>query len=175
MRGEMLQCSVNSFLADYSPFSPDDALVEAAKEALFRAQLLVLNGQGEPERWRDFEEDLSKGAKEAVVFNPLETIAGAFKDNLQGLNGRQRHFFYRDCPDTEVKSEIPGCNFRVDASFIGNPDHAQNYYVICSEMAVVSEFKKSTKHLDDVSAPFVPSLSRHADIALEPRKIGVCS
>jgi hypothetical protein len=171
---EMLECPVDAFLTHFSPFLPDDALVKAAKRALIEKQLLFSNTQNQLE-WQEFNEELRRLTLEANAFKPLEAIAGAFKDNLQGLNGRQRHFFYRDCPDTKVKSEIPGCNFRLDASFIGNPDHAQNYYVICSEMAVVSEFKKSTKHRQDVSAPFVPSLSRHADIALEPRKIGVCS
>jgi hypothetical protein len=46
----MLESSVDTPLAHYSPFLLDDGLVEAAKQALNRAQLLVLNERGEPER-----------------------------------------------------------------------------------------------------------------------------
>jgi hypothetical protein len=49
---------------------------------------------------------------EHVVFQPLQTIASALDDDLQGLNGRQHPFFYRTCPYTQVKSEIPGSKLK---------------------------------------------------------------
>ncbi|KAF7776853.1 hypothetical protein Agabi119p4_5246 [Agaricus bisporus var. burnettii] len=153
MGTEMLRCPVDAFLTDYSPFLPSDTFVDAAIEALVGEKLLDMDEDGQPLSWKEFDDDLSSGAKESNIYKPLEDIAAVFGDELGQVDKRQCHFFYRDCPYDGMKSEIPGSNFRVDACFLGNPHHVQNKHVICAETAVVAEFKKSTKDFEDVGMP----------------------
>jgi hypothetical protein len=174
MKEEILECPIGAFLADYSPFLPDDALVQAGIQALLREQLLVVNEEGKPDHWQEFEEEPCVSGSETRAFKPFQDIANVFDDGLGGLDGRRRHFFYRDCPYDDVKSEIGGSNFKMHACFTGNHDHAQNNYVICSEAAVVAEFKKFTKDFEDVSVPFLPLLGLYVHITTESREIGFC-
>jgi hypothetical protein len=165
----MLECSVNAFLEDYSPFLPDDALVQAAISALAGEQLLVINDEGKPDCWQDFEEEPRYSGSKTGAFKPLEKIVNVFSDDLGALDVRQRHFFYHDCPYTNVGSEIAGSDFEMDACFSDNPDHSQNNHVICSEAAVVARFQKFTKNRENVSVLFLPftgsSSSHHYRIA----------
>jgi hypothetical protein len=154
MREETLECPVNAFLADYSPFLPDDALVQAAVQALAQEQLLVVNKEGKPDHWQESEEEPRYSPWEMKVFKLLEDIANVFDGDLAAFNGRQRQFFYRGCPYNDVKLEIADSNFRMDACFTGNREQAQDNYVICSVAAVVAEFKKFNKDFEDVSVPF---------------------
>jgi hypothetical protein len=150
MQEEMLECPVDAFLGHYSPFLPDDVLVEAAKRALIEKQLLFSNTENQLE-WQEFDEEPCKYSLEANAFKPLMCIAEVFDDGLEGLNGRQRRFSYRDCHNTQVKSEIGGSNFRTDACFTEEPDDAQNKYILTLKAAVVAEYKKHTRDYEDVS------------------------
>ncbi|XP_006457561.1 hypothetical protein AGABI2DRAFT_123418 [Agaricus bisporus var. bisporus H97] len=141
----------DAFLVDYSPFLPNDTLIDAAIQTLVRQQLLVTDKDRELLSWKEFDDDLS--AMESKVFKTLGNIGAVFDDKLGQVDGRQRHFFYRDCPYNDMKFEIPDSNFRVDACFTGNgPDHAQNERVLCTETAVVVDFK-STTAFEDVDMP----------------------
>jgi hypothetical protein len=171
---EMLECPVNAFLADYSPFLPDDALVQAAVQALAREQLLVVNKEGKPDHWQESEEEPRYSPWEMKVFKLLEDIANVLDNDLGVFNGRQRQFFYRNCPYNDVKAEISGSNFKIDVCFIGNRGHAQNNYVTCAEAAVVVGFKRFTKDFEDVSVPVLPLLGPHAHITTESREIDFC-
>jgi hypothetical protein len=141
---------------------------------LAQEQLLVVNEAGERDHWQEFEEEPLYSRLETRAFKPFEDIANVFDDGLGGLDGRRRHFFYRDCPYDDVRSEIGGSNFKMDACFTGDRDHAQNNYVICPDAAVVAEFKKFTKDFEDVSVPFLALLGLHAHITTESREIGFC-
>ncbi|EKM75060.1 hypothetical protein AGABI1DRAFT_109663 [Agaricus bisporus var. burnettii JB137-S8] len=96
---------------------------------------------------------------ESEAYKPLKNIAAVFNDELRQVHGCQPHFFYRDCPYDGMKSEIAGSNFRVDACFSGNPYHFQKNHVVCSETAVVAEFKKSTKDFEDNREKLVSAAS----------------
>ncbi|KAF7776856.1 hypothetical protein Agabi119p4_5249 [Agaricus bisporus var. burnettii] len=159
MRTEMLCCPVDAFLTDYSPFLPSDTFVDAAIKALVGAKLLDMDEDGQPLAWKEFDEDLSSYSMESEIYKPLEDIAAVFNDKLGQVHGCQRHFFYRDCPYDGIKSEIAGSNFRVDACFSGNPYHFRKNHVICSETAVVAEFKKSTKDFEDNREKLVSAAS----------------
>ncbi|EKM75053.1 hypothetical protein AGABI1DRAFT_132590 [Agaricus bisporus var. burnettii JB137-S8] len=151
MASGILQCPIDAFLVDYSPFLPNDTLVDAAIQALVRQQLLVTDKDRDLLSWKEFDDDLT--AMESKVFKTLGNIGAVFDDKLGQVDGRQRHFFYRDCPKNDMKFEIPDSNFRVDACFTGNSDHAQNERVLCTETAVVVDFKKSTTAFEDVDMP----------------------
>jgi hypothetical protein len=156
MKEEMLECPVDAFLGHYSPFLPDDVLVEAAKRALMEKQLLALNEENKLEQ-REFDEEPCKYYLEANVFKLLTFIAEVFDDGLEGLNGRQRRFSYRDCHNTQVKSGIGGSNFRTDACFTEEPDDTQNKYISTLKVAVVAEYKKHTRDYEEVSILLAPS------------------
>jgi hypothetical protein len=161
---ETLECPVDAFLGHYSPFLPDDVLVEAAKRALLEKQLLFSNTDNQLE-WQEFGEEPRRLSLEANAFKPLEDIADVFDNGLEGLDGRQRHFSYRDCPNAKVKSEIGSSNFKTDAWFTGETTGAQNKYVVSSEAAVVAEFKKFTKDDEDVSILFAPPVVLHTHVS----------
>jgi hypothetical protein len=117
MKNEIvLKCSVDAFLAHYSPFLPDSALVEAAKRALMEKQLLILKGEGQLE-WQEYVEEPCDYSLEANASVPLKYIAEVFDDVLEGLNWRQRHFSYRNCPNADVRSEIGNSNLKTNACF----------------------------------------------------------
>jgi hypothetical protein len=137
----MLECPVDTFLIDYAPFLPNDALVDAAIQTLASEQLLVLDEQGKPQCWKDFDEERCGSAQEPTVLTRLEAIASYFDNTLGELDGRQQHFFY-----DMVKVGIVGSNLEVDACFTGR---RQADCVTCAEAAVVVAFEKSDS--EDVS------------------------
>jgi hypothetical protein len=96
------------------------------------------------------------------AFQPLEKIVEALRDCPDPDNKRQWNGYkYKDCPNSEMKSEILGANFRVDAA-ISNPDiYKTETGVIpfaAAQTAVVMEFKKGSKG-EDVSNVSVTTLS----------------
>ncbi|KAF7776855.1 hypothetical protein Agabi119p4_5248 [Agaricus bisporus var. burnettii] len=145
----ILQCPVDAFIADYSPFLPNNTLVDAAIQSLAHQELLVTD-RAKPLCWKGFEDRPSSGATESKVLKTLGNIAATLNDELGQLDGRQRHFFYHDFRCDEMKYEFPGSNCRVDTCFTGNPGHARSkWHVICAETAVVAELRKSTKDFAD--------------------------
>ncbi|XP_006457559.1 hypothetical protein AGABI2DRAFT_123416 [Agaricus bisporus var. bisporus H97] len=151
MGSEILGCPVAAFLADYSPFLPNNTLIDAAIQALVRQQLLVTDKHCKTLFWKDFKNVPSSAVTESKVFKTFRDLAGIFNDEFGQLDGRRRYFFYHDCPDEDMKSENTGPNFRTYACFTGNPSQTSNKHMICAETAVVAEFKSTTACEDDMS------------------------
>jgi hypothetical protein len=90
----------------FSPFLPDDALVEAAKRAPIEKQLLCSNPQNQLE-WQEFDEEPRRLSLEANRFKPLEAIADVFDHGLEGLDGRQRAFVSSTSLYTILSAQAP--------------------------------------------------------------------
>ncbi|EKM75056.1 hypothetical protein AGABI1DRAFT_95165 [Agaricus bisporus var. burnettii JB137-S8] len=169
MGTEILGCPVEAFLADYSPFLPNNTLIDAAIQALVHQQLLVTDKHCKTLFWKDFKNVPSSAVTESNVFKTFRDLAGIFNDEFGQLNGRRRYFFYRDCPDEDMKSENTGPNFRTYACFTANPSQTSNKHMLCAETAVVAEFKSTMACEDDM--PQTPptrscsSLQNHEKLA----------
>ncbi|KAF7776468.1 hypothetical protein Agabi119p4_4861 [Agaricus bisporus var. burnettii] len=141
---EMLHCPMDAFLTDYSPFFPNDTLVDATIKVLIDQKLLGMDDDCKTLAWKEFNDDVSSGATESKIYKPLEDFAAVFDDELGQVDRRQRHFFYCDLRCDEMEYEFPGSTCTVKACLIGNPSHARNKHAICAETAVVAELKKPT-------------------------------
>ncbi|XP_006457560.1 hypothetical protein AGABI2DRAFT_181722 [Agaricus bisporus var. bisporus H97] len=168
---EMLRCPMDAFLTDYSPFFPNDTLVDATIKVLIDQKLLGMDEDCKTLAWKEFNDDLSSGATESKIYKPLEDIAAVFDDELGQVDRRQRHFFYCDLRCDEMEYEFPGSTCTVKACLIGSPSHARNKHAICAETAVVAELKKPTsKDFADVGMP-LPSLLRSHSLLQNPEKL----
>ncbi len=100
--------------------------------------------------WYDFVPSTVKpDATEETVFAPLQDIVDHLKtvkrvateNAAENAEPRTPQFSYRNCPNTRIKSEIPGTNFRVDACITSNPG---SEHVSLSDTAAIAEYKKGT-------------------------------
>lgn len=165
MVSEIHKCPIDDFLNHYLPFVPTQESIDSAFQRFTHGRLPMevnnsdQNGDQRALAWDAFvPNSVNPEATEETVFGPLQNIADflvTVKCRNRGAkkNAKPRtcKFSYRDCPATEVQSEIPGTNFWVDACITANPDSEQ---VILSDTAVIAEYKKGTDvaAIMDVSA-----------------------
>ncbi|KAF5363266.1 hypothetical protein D9756_001092 [Leucocoprinus leucothites] len=148
---ELLRCPINVFFSHYSPFNPDNDLVDSAVSALKKKNHLTSTGNWRPGTFASLTKppakasektpDDSKHESEAVVFGKLTQIV---KDMVpQGGNNddRTRPFFYTDCGNKVVEGDISGGGFKPDAFVLRNEYTGGK--ITLSDGAVVAEFKKS--------------------------------
>jgi hypothetical protein len=117
------------------------------------------------EAYRDTEPEYME-QNEMKIFKALEEIVEALHHCLDPDQQRESNgYHYKDCPSQEMKSEILGANFKVDA-VIANPDiykiDGKVIPLAAAQAAVVMEFKKA-KTAEKV---FEVSFDRVLDIAL---------
>ncbi len=162
MVSEILECPIDDFLDCYAPFTPAQESVDYALQSFKNDTSLeeVEVGNQKVWTWKTYKETPARsGAPEATVFRHLQDIVGSLgtfecreKNGADKPRNEARIFSYRDCPSTEMKSEIPGTNFRVDACITSDPGSTD---VVLSKTAVIAEFKKEDKihKVMDVSSP----------------------
>ncbi|KAF5363270.1 hypothetical protein D9756_001096 [Leucocoprinus leucothites] len=156
MAPELLRCPINAFFSHYSPFNPDNDLVDSAVSALKKKNHLTSTGNWRPGTFASITEppakatskkasektpDASEHESEAVVFGKLTKI---IKDMVpQGGNNddRTRRFFYTDCGNKVVEGDISGGGFKPDAFVLRNEYTGGK--ITLSDAAVVAEFKNS--------------------------------
>ncbi|KAF9447331.1 hypothetical protein P691DRAFT_822102, partial [Macrolepiota fuliginosa MF-IS2] len=130
MAGEMHECPLKNFLADYAPFRPSQNSIDAAVQHYTNTGKLVKsNGHPDSVTWTDFQlrpSDKKRNENENQVFAHLQAIIDDLRQLEcleEGVNEPRRpQFHYLSCPNNWMAGEIEGTNFRVDACITSNPD-----------------------------------------------------
>lgn len=180
---EMLVCDVEEFQASYLPFIPAEEGVTAYVTRLKNAGLLVLSADDNGLQWSDFPNSPSKlKANEAALFSVFEKIAKELANytfSSTDSDGRlaKAHLQYRDCPNTNLASELEGANFGIDGCFeLNNASRlwSGSEKLVAPDTVVVAEYKKHEKHTLDVrhSLSFIRI---HSDLLSESLEAGFCS
>ncbi|KAF5363267.1 hypothetical protein D9756_001093 [Leucocoprinus leucothites] len=156
MAPELLRCPINVFFSHYSPFNPDNDLVDSAVSTLKKENHLTSTGNWRPGTFASITEpparatskkasektpDDSKHESEAVVFSKLTQIIKDMVPQDGNNDDRTRRFFYTDCGNKVVEGDISGGGFKPDAFVLRNEYTGGK--ITLSDAAVVAEFKKS--------------------------------
>ncbi|KXN88359.1 hypothetical protein AN958_07504 [Leucoagaricus sp. SymC.cos] len=153
MEHEMLTCSLDDFMGYYAPSKPSESAVDYiyAELKADRAGGGILK-EVTQDSWilADFEVKPSeRKEREVDVFDPLEKIVSEIcnleddRPSGPGECKRTRSFYYRNCPSQPTGAEITGGTFKVDANIRFRQSDKNR--VIASDVAVIAEYKKSTK------------------------------
>jgi hypothetical protein len=146
MVNEILECPVDAFLEHYAPFKPSPGFVTTAYNDLKNKFLLEKIGNSDNSVLANFT---SFAETESIIFKRLDEIMRVL-EKVEDGTGRRRSFSYKDCPSTNMASEIDGTNFRVDACITSKPKDSR---VVLSDVAAIAEFKKAgdSADVEDVS------------------------
>jgi hypothetical protein len=139
MDTEMVVCDFQTFRQHYLPFDPSEDEVDSALQFLHEKELMKVEDNNY--LWSSFGRPSKCAEVEDIAFKPLEDISQTLQDHDLGTNkNRATKFIYRRHPNTNISSDIPGSNHRIDGSFsfMGTNDKS----VVTHCVAVPAEFKK---------------------------------
>jgi hypothetical protein len=148
MREETVYCTNENFIEHYLPPIPEtvdvDAIVEDFREAKYlqkpASHIQDLLGEFSVKPSEIKKKEGSK-TNEKVIFAPLVNIATALRESV---GASKNAFHLRMVPDTELKSEIRGCTFKIDACMTATRQAPGTLHL--TDIVVPFEFKIYNDH-----------------------------
>jgi len=114
MQHEMVVCPWNEFWAHYSPWTPEQAIVQKGVELLETAEILLPNHEGN--KWAE-NIDPAAGPNENVGFRSIQEIAQKLEQVDLDIVGRQASYRLVHKPNQVALSTIPSGNHMIDGCF----------------------------------------------------------